>query len=360
MEVQTDSPPNPDILQRLESFLDPADQTETPEDARDTKSATEEIPIPVQEPGEDPPPVAAETSEEPVKADPDASESEVAAAAEVSDDEINTFSDLAKMFEVEETVLMDHLRVDAGDGEPVSLSKVISTYKNAPDAVRRWETLEGERATFHQEVLQLRETTDAQVRELAVHAQVLLDMTQEEFGGVDWERLKVEDTTQYLVLKDKQRERGQAITAAIEKLKVVDQQRQGATPGTMKDQVAEMASLHRKMPEWREKDVAHAAMEMSHAYLTEDIGFTQAEVNSIEDHRYLLVVHDAAQWRNLQKKAPEKLATLRNLPKPKAVLRSTARRDGRQDSQKKVTALRDRLAKTGDTRDAGRLIEELM
>lgn len=355
--------PAPDILERLESFLDPEEAPEVAEEARETKSVeTQEPPIPIKEPGEEPPPVAAEeeaSEEEVVSAE--AGESEEATAAEVGDDEINTFGDLAKMFDVEESALLDHLTIQTEDGETVSLAKVVTTYKNAPDAVRRWETLEADRVTFQQEAAQMRATTDEQVRELAVHSQVLLDMVQEEFGGIDWERLKVEDTTQFLLLKDKQRERGQAISTAIQKLKVVDQQRQtDPSPGTKLDQVVEMATLHRKMPEWNDKEVALSAMEQSHSYLINDIGFTEADVNSIEDHRYLLVVHDAAQWRNLQKKAPEKLATLRNLPKPKAVLRSTARRSAGQDSQNKTKQLRARLHKTGDTRDAARLIEELM
>ena len=366
--------PEPDILSRLETLLgDAPEDAATPEDAPETKPPEIRIPpqdvtqpkVELSKPSESDE-VAEEVAADAV-AEEETTEAEAAAEDETSAEDaaeeegINTVSDLAKMFEVKESELLDHLQVDSGNGESISLSRVIETYKNAPDAVRRWDELQGEQATFRQEAQNLRTTTDAHVRELAVHAQVLLDMTNEEFANVDWERLKLEDSTQYLLLKEKQKERATAIGTAIEKLRAVDQQRtQEPAPGARLNRDTELRSLRTAMPEWNDQDVAKAAMDEVNTYLAEDRGFSIEEINGLMDHRYLLVAYDAARYRNLKKQAPEKLKGLRGLPKPKAVLRSTARRDPRADAQKQSQKNFDRLKETGTEEDAARVLEDLL
>jgi hypothetical protein len=122
---------------------------------------------------------------------------------------------------------------------------------------------------------------------------------------------------------------------------------------------SEIAKLHVKMPEWVKPEIAQAAMAEVSSFLA-DNDFTPEEINNITDHRYLLVAYDAAQYRKLKKQAPKKLDKLRGLPKPKAVLRSSARRDSAGDSRQNAQKKLDRLRETGDERDAARLFEELL
>lgn len=360
MAAPTGFPEDPDILSRLSNLVD--DVEPAPADPSNIQE-TKELPVidppkdePIVEPGEEPAPIAAEGEE----GEPEVSESELATGAEVDEDEIKTTADLAKMFEIEETALLDNLQVDTGDGKRVALSAVLSTYKNAPEAAQRLDKLAAREQQFEAESTQLRTQTDAQLREMAAHTQVLLDMTQEEFKDVDWKRLEVEDPSHYLILKERHRERGGAISGAIEKMKAIEHERAGEMQtASAKNRSAEISALHTKMPDWADPEIAKAAMTETNEALT-GYGFSQEEINLLSDHRYLLVAYDAAQYRKLQKQAPQKLESLRKLPKTTSVLRSTARRDTGAAAQKTAQKNMDRLRKTGDERDAARIFEELM
>ena len=354
-----------EILSRLENVLDGKPQTpETSENTQETKPdpitapAAEQDPPPQKEEGDEPTAISAK--EEPAEGEAEKSESEIAAASDGDADAVNTISDLAKMFEVEEKELLDNLQIDTGDGKSVPLSQVISSYKDSPEATRKLADIQAREVAFEAESSQLRIKTDDHIRELALHAQTLLDMTNEEFKDIDWKVLEEQDPQRFLIMKEKQRERGRAIQGAIEQMKKVDTNRsEQMVTAANTHRASEMVKLHTKMPAWTDESVAKAAMTETSQFLSE-AGFSQEEINAITDHRYLLVAYDAAQYRKLKTQAPGKLEKLRGLPKPKAVLRSTARRDTSQDAQQNAQKNFDRLKKTGEPEDAARLFEELL
>ena len=353
--------PDTDILARLENLLD--DNPPPPKEPENRQPTKEEITVTTPESDEDTPdedtPVVEDEPEEPGIA---AAKKETVEASEEAegDDSIHTITDLAKMFEVEEKELLEHLEVDLGEGKSASLSQVVDTYKNAPELTQGLEEMRRDRAAFQVEAAQLRERTDNSIRDLAQNAQALLDVTTEDFKDVNWKQLEVEDPQAYLILKDKQKERTQLITNAIEKLKGEEAKRAADFhANSAKTRESEVASLHKKMPDWSDPEKAQAAMTETQQFLASS-DFTVDEINGISDHRHLLVAWQAAQWVKLQKNAPKKLAKLRGLPKPKSVLRSGARREASGDARKQAQKNFDRLKKTGSERDAARLMEELL
>jgi hypothetical protein len=358
MVLQTELP-EAEILSRMQAAIsdeptEPAEEKITQETKEEPKVEAPDDVTPQVE-TEEPDPIAADASDE----EPVVSESELATGAETSQDEINTVSDLAKMFEVDETELLDHLQIDTDAGQ-VPLSKVISTFKNAPAAVQQWETLKKRELEIEAESTQMRAKTDEQLRTLAAHTQLLLNMTEEEFKDVDWKRLEVEDPSHYLILRDRKRERQQTIANSIDQMKGVEQGRsQEYQEAATRGRAAEIASLHEQKPEWKEPEVAKAAMADTNSYLLE-IGYTQEVINNILDHRQIIVAYEAAQYRKLKKQAPKKLQTLRDLPKPKGVLRASARRDTASSAQKTAQKNFDRLKQTGSEEDAARIFEELL
>jgi hypothetical protein len=345
--------PELSIQDRLENLLaDAPEPAEENQDSKDTK-AKEEAPV-IEEPEDETEVVGDEEGEE----EPIAAKGEEAPKDE--EDSVRTMSDLAKMFEVEEEELLNHLEIDSGDGSSVKLGTVISTYKNAPEAVRRWDELQNQQSAFVAESAQMRERTDVAVRDLASTAQALLDITEEDFKDVNWKELEVEDPQSYLILKNKQAERGALVRNAIDKLRATEQMRLAEmNANTTKTRQAEMSSLHRKMPTWKDTEVASEAMRDTQEYLTAN-DFTPDEINSISDHRHLLTAWKAAQYDKLKKNAPKKIAKLRGLPKPKGVLRSGARRDSSGDAKKAAAKNFERLRQTGDERDAAKLLEEFL
>jgi len=88
-------------------------------------------------------------------------------------------------------------------------------------------------------------------------------------------------------------------------------------------------------PDWRDSKVFEAARSEMSSY-ARTRGFTDAELASIYDHRYMQVLHDAARFAVLQAKAPEVAKRVRTAPKaatpgaritrdPKAVAAQQAR-----------------------------------
>ena len=142
-------------------------------------------------------------------------------------------------------------------------------------------------------------------------------------------------------------------------MKAVEETRKQEYQDNMvKGRDAEIRSLQQKMPEWKDPAKAEAAMKVAHTYLN-SMDFSDEEIAALSDHRYLLVAHEAAQWRNLKKQAPKKIEKLRGLPKPKKVLRTGARRDSNLDALKVGQRKYDKLRETGDDRDAAALFEEM-
>ena len=367
MAVQTATPTEPpqplDIQSRLEAVLDeelnPTDQPEVTRDSSEAEEkkppeTEEETPPKIKEPGEESEPIAADEEE---SATPEVKEPETPGD---TGDEIRTMADLAKVFEVDEAEFLDHITVPNVDGTEVPLSRVIATFKTAPAAIQKFEDLEAREAAFVQESQVLRARTDEQVRDLAIHAQTLLDITTSEFKDIDWNKLENDDPQQYLIMKNKQTERGRLIQGAVEKLRGIDQQRvqeMQAANSTVRQQ--EMVHLHGKMPEWRDPAVAKPAMEQTQSFLMNEMGFSVEEVNGITDHRQLLVAWEASEYRKLKQTTPKKIEKLRGLPSPKRVLRTGARRDASADNRKESQKKFDRLKQTGDEADAARLFEEM-
>jgi hypothetical protein len=355
MAAPTGSLDTLDIQTRLEGLL--GDEAPPPEKQENSQATKEELEV-------QPPVEKDDTQEgdEPLLAD-DAESKEPALKQEEATEEggeIQTLSDLAKMFEVEETEMLDQLQVDDGRGNTVNLSDVLTSYRQAPEAVQRYEEMKAQQIAFQAEAAALRERTDNSMRDLAVNAQALLDITTEDFKDINWKALEVEDPQQYLILKNKQSERGAVIQGAINKLKAAEQQRitdLQASGG--KDRQTEVAALHRQMPAWSDPAVAQVAMADTQQFLAAS-AFSPEEINAISDHRYLLVAWKASQFDKLQKNAPKKLAKLKSLPKPKNVLRAGARREASGDTRKQAQKNFDRLKETGDERDAARLFEELL
>lgn len=81
----------------------------------------------------------------------------------------------------------------------------------------------------------------------------------------------------------------------------------------------------------------------------ESYDLTEQEVASITDPRFVKVLHDAMQWRELQSKKPELERRVSQAPK---ALKPSTRIDPRQQQSKTVQDLRAKLKRTGSIDDA--------
>ena len=329
-----------DAYLRAEGLIGEAPGTPAPSEE---DSEEEQIPLAAE----------AESAEEP-------SESEAAEVAQDSESEdadaIETLSDLASAFEVDETDFLDHVQVPNREGDgTVSLSEVINAYMTQPEqdnqAREKYNTLSRD----------LQADYDARIAEQQKLTASLIAQVQAE-PNIDWDMLRETDPGRYL----KERETRDARRADIQRsldmmdaeMKRRDEQAAAQHVEWQKEQVE---TLYKLRPDWKEPETGRAAMTEVTEYLQKN-GFSEEQINALEDARSILTVWRAAQWERLQAQKPEVKKRLRLLPR---TLRPGARDDAatlsaQQQEAERQQALRGRLNETGSVDDAAALIRGLL
>ncbi|NDB60617.1 hypothetical protein EB001_19545, partial [bacterium] len=105
------------------------------------------------------------------------------------------------------------------------------------------------------------------------------------------------------------------------------------------------------------KEIPNWSPETNQALLStgKEYGFSDAELNSIVDPRHVKVLHDAMQWRKLQKNSTvkNKISNAKPVVKPGA-------KDSKAEANSNHRQLRDSLRKTGKSDLAQKLIENMI
>ena len=117
----------------------------------------------------------------------------------------------------------------------------------------------------------------------------------------------------------------------------------------------EHGKLVEKLPEWgdpaKQKELAGELRSYASS-----VGFQDAEIESLIDHRSFIVLNKARLYDELQKSNP-KAKKLKNKPK---VIRSGKGTSAKSETKAKRTAMRNRLKESGHVNDAAALLEDLI
>lgn len=191
---------------------------------------------------------------------------------------------------------------DVGESK-VKLSELKAGYMKDADYRRKTaEVAETKRSVerLHEETVQQREY-------LAKQTGPLLHLLREQLIGsqADLARLANEDPAAWVAENQRFQQRAQMFEALIaESGRLTDQQR--ADQAREEDAYArqEQATLHEKLPEWRDSKVASAEQHKIAEYLIAK-GYSVEELHSLQDHRALLTARDAMKWQEHQKKVSE-------------------------------------------------------
>jgi len=313
-------------------------------------------PVPLEEDSEEeqiPLAAEAESAEE-------SSEGEAAEVAQDSESEdadaIETLSDLASAFEVDETEFLDHVQVPNREGNgTVSLSEVINAYMAQPEqdnqAREKYNTLSRD----------LQADYDARIAEQQKLTASLIAQVQAE-PNIDWDMLRETDPGRYLKERETRDARRADIQRSLDMMDAEMKRRdEEAAAQHVEWQKEQVETLYTLRPDWKEPETGRAAMTEVTEYLQKN-GFSDEQINALEDARSILTVWRAAQWERLQAQKPEVKKRLRLLPR---TLRPGARDDAatlsaQQQEAERQQALRGRLNETGSVDDAAALIRGLL
>ena len=177
-----------------------------------------------------------------------------------------------------------------------------------------------------------------------------LDQQLNQYANVNWSQLSDNDFVEaqklFFTYNQLQQERSQLVSQfEAKKQQVVQKQTQ-----LMSEKIAKGKEiLAKEIPNW--------SPETNQALLStgKDYGFSDAELNSIVDPRHVKVLHDAMQWRKLQKNSTvkNKISNAKPVVKPGA-------KDSKNEANSNHRNLREQLRKTGKADAAQKLIENML
>lgn len=235
-----------------------------------------------------------------------------------------------------------------GEAKQVPLADVIKSYQLEGHVNNKSIELSNAQKQFEQE----RDAAVQLYRQQLGQAQTLGQLAQQqlmgEFNAVNWTNLRQTDPVQWTALQLEFQNRSAAIN---QHLKEVADAQQAQQQQLQQQQAALLPKEREKMlervPEWRDQAKFDADRKSMSAY-AKQLGFSDAELASVFDHRYMAVLHDAAQFRALQASNPETLKRVRAAPQ---MARPGTRTNRNPQTVAKQQAL-DRFAKNPLDQDA--------
>lgn len=260
-----------------------------------------------------------------------------------------------------EEELLYAVKVD-GDEQEVSLDELLNGYSRQSSYTKRSQQLAEQRKEFENAQKQMA----AEYHQIQAERQQYVDSLQQviegstanldQYQSIDWDRLKVDDPVEWTVKRQEFYDAQNKIQAtkaqqaeAIQRAQAEFQQQHQVT---LQQEHGKMVEV---LPEWADAEKQMEIATGIRNYATAQ-GFQKEELDSLSDHRSLLVLRKAMLYDQLQK-ADVKGKKLKGKPR---VIRSGRGAEKKQTQKSQRAAKIKRLQSTGHLDDAASVIEDLM
>ena len=241
------------------------------------------------------------------------------------------------------------------DGKPeeVPLDELIAGYHRYATYTKKSQELAQQRDVFAEEQEALRQTYQQYQQVLSQLHQQMQAANQP--ANLDWDALERDDPIQWLKLKELERQKAGEIQAV--QAEQTHMQRLLAEQNEQKRQerlTVERGLALEKIPEWADGDL-QAEEQRKLVEFGKAVGFSDNELNNLDDHRALVVLRDAMRYNELTngdkiKAAKSKIGSVKGGNK------DTSRRV----RSRKAKAARARLKQTGKVDDAAALFANIL
>ena len=249
-----------------------------------------------------------------------------------------------------------------GEEKAVTLDELLSGYSRQSDYTRKTQEIASERKGM-EELQQQYNSHVAQIQqERQQYVEALTNMISsqgselEQYSNVDWDALRESDPIEYVTAKEQYREAQERVQGMQYQQQQASQAQQAETRKAHHQMVqVERSKLVEALPEWGDPDKQKELSANLQSY-AKDQGFSEQELNSLVDHRSVLVLLKAQKYDQLQK-SDVKSKKLKNKPK---VIRSGIGTTNTKTSKSKRTAQMKRLRESGHVKDASALFEDFV
>lgn len=233
----------------------------------------------------------------------------------------------------------------------VPLSDVLKSYQFEGHVNNKSIELSTQRTQFEQERQAARTLFQQQLQHNQALGNLAQQMLTHEFQQVDWNGLRANNPAEFAALSMQFQQRQQGIQQYLGQMQqqtaYEEQQRQQAMQQSLAGENARLMDLR---PEWRDQAAFSKDREQMTKYARSQ-GFQDAELSQILDHRYMLILHDAARYQALQAANPEVLKKVRQAP-PMAAPGSRVDVNPREAQRKQVVERLNRNPRDTDAQAA--------
>ena len=309
--------------EKISGILNPKDQQET-----ETKA----------EPSE---PVSTETQETPESQ----AESE---AAPVEQETENTEVTEETQTESQEPNL-HRLKVNGQEIE-VSLDELKAGYSRDSDYRQKTHSLGMEKRDLESQKNSLRQSYDAKLTELNELIATADATVRQRQGSADLQKLYEEDPSQAAKLDYQLRQQQMQLDSVKAKAREAQAKQYSDFLETQKELAAT------KIPEYSDPNKADQ-FKMNMRNSLRGYGFSDEEIGSLADHRFLMIAKDAMSYQTLKDKRPIVQKKVANAPKVvKSGVAKSSTSSGREQIRNKIGKVR----KSGDLKDASSAILDII
>ena len=280
---------------------------------------------------------------------------------ESEEDEESAESDEDDDSEEPEEITLYTVKVNGEDAE-VTEEELIKGYSRHSDYTKKTQELAEERRNIEAAQSQYQSQLASMQQERQQYVEAVSQTIQnsmvglQQYSDIDWPALKEQDPIEYITKRDEYREIQENVRAnqhkvQIEQQKLVNEQRQERDHMLRE----EHGKLLEKMPEWGEPTEQKRLAKELRNYATAQ-GFLDEEVNSLIDHRSLVVLSKALKYDALQK-ADVKSKKVKN--KPRVVRAGQGSGKSAATKSKRIAQMK-RLQGSGHIDDASTLLEDFV
>ena len=241
------------------------------------------------------------------------------------------------------------VKIDGKD-VAVSLDELQKGYSRTEDYTRKTQALAQERKSAQAELAQVR-TERAQYAQLLGALQEQLQQSQQ---PLDMDRLREEDPIEWVRQREMQRENNEKMLAIQSEQQRVNQAEQVVKQQQMQAFLqSQKERLLTVVPQLSDPKFAQAE-KGRWIEAGKSIGFSEQELNGINDHRVLLALKTIADYNGMVAKRKQVSS---DRPKAKTVRPGVAPRKNQSSAVKQA---QQRLARSGNAKDAASLIENFL
>ena len=283
---------------------------------------------------------------------------EVEAQAEPETEAEELPAEVEEQYEVEEVEATEETkdpsyRVKVGGEEfEVTLDELRNGYQRQSDYTRKSQSLAEQRKTYDAN-LQAVQTERAQYGKVLENISNFQNMEVAKLDQTDWTALKESDPMEYMEKRielQEAREKSNQLQAEQQRL---SQQNQKDYQEKLTEVLQhEAVELQKVLPEYADPK-SNMKQRLRNFALGQ--GFSEQDINSITDHRVVLVLHKAMLQDEAQSGTVRKVA--KKVPK---VVRAGTPESKAQRGQRSLKEKREKLRKTGHPRDAADVFMDII